>query len=114
MTRGQTGEVIEFKTLTEAVGKFDLTQENRTLLMPEMNRLGVHLLAAAFRSFGIRARVMETGKGLDLGSGLEPEGGGFTIPMEFLVAKLGGHQRKILPYSGSLRAFRSVLTVNEF
>jgi len=39
----------------------------KTLLIPEMNLTGAHLLAATFRSFGIRARVMDTCKGLDLG-----------------------------------------------
>jgi len=32
-----------------------------------MNRIAVHLLAASFRSFGVRARVMDTYKGMDLG-----------------------------------------------
>ncbi len=40
---------------------------DRTLLIPEMNRTGANLLAATFRSFGVRARVMDTYKGLDLG-----------------------------------------------
>ena len=40
---------------------------DRTLLIPEMNLTGATLLAATFRSFGVRARVMETYKGLDLG-----------------------------------------------
>ncbi|MBT8407349.1 MAG: CoA activase, partial [Deltaproteobacteria bacterium] len=39
----------------------------KTLLIPEMNQTGAHLLAATFRSFGMRARVMDTYKGLDLG-----------------------------------------------
>jgi predicted nucleotide-binding protein (sugar kinase/HSP70/actin superfamily) len=39
----------------------------KTLLIPEMNQTGAHLLAATFRSFGLRARVMDTYKGLDLG-----------------------------------------------
>jgi predicted nucleotide-binding protein (sugar kinase/HSP70/actin superfamily) len=32
-----------------------------------MNRIGGHLLASTFRGFGIRAKVMETYRGLDLG-----------------------------------------------
>ena len=40
---------------------------DRTLLIPEMNLTGATLLAATFRSFGVRARVMDTYKGLDLG-----------------------------------------------
>lgn len=41
--------------------------KDKTLLIPEMNRIGAHLLAATFRSFGARARVMDTYKGMDLG-----------------------------------------------
>ena len=39
----------------------------KTLLIPEMNQTGAHLLAATFRSFGMRTRVMDTYQGLDLG-----------------------------------------------
>ena len=54
-----------FRSLSENVGQFNL--RGKTLLMPEMNRIGAHLLAGTFKSFGINARVMETYKGLDLG-----------------------------------------------
>jgi predicted nucleotide-binding protein (sugar kinase/HSP70/actin superfamily) len=54
-----------FRSLSENVGQFSL--RNKTFLIPEMNRIGSHLLAGAFKSFGINARVMETYKGLDLG-----------------------------------------------
>jgi predicted nucleotide-binding protein (sugar kinase/HSP70/actin superfamily) len=54
-----------FRSLSENVGRFNL--RDKTLLVPEMNRIGVHLLAGTFRSFGVNARVMETYKGLDLG-----------------------------------------------
>ncbi|MCP4578954.1 MAG: CoA activase, partial [Deltaproteobacteria bacterium] len=47
------------------VGRFSLRE--RTCLIPEMNRLGSHLLAANFRSFGIRAKILETFRGMDLG-----------------------------------------------
>ncbi|MBW1769484.1 MAG: CoA activase [Deltaproteobacteria bacterium] len=57
--------VQTFRSLSENVGQFDL--RDKILLIPEMNRIGCHLIAGTFRSFGINARVMETYKGLDLG-----------------------------------------------
>jgi predicted nucleotide-binding protein (sugar kinase/HSP70/actin superfamily) len=54
-----------FRSLHETLGRFNI--EEKTLVIPEMNRIGCHLLAGAFRSFGIQALVMETYKGLDLG-----------------------------------------------
>jgi predicted nucleotide-binding protein (sugar kinase/HSP70/actin superfamily) len=54
-----------FRSLSENVGQFNL--QNKVFLIPEMNRIGSHLLAATFKSFGIDAVVMETYKGLDLG-----------------------------------------------
>ena len=51
--------------LQDAVGRFNI--QEKTLLIPEMNRVGCQLLAGTFRSFGIQAHVMETYKGLDLG-----------------------------------------------
>jgi len=50
---------------TESVGKFRLG--DKTVLIPEMNRIGAHLMAATFKSFGINARVLPTYKGLDIG-----------------------------------------------
>ena len=47
------------------VGKFSLA--NKTILLPEMGHSGSFLVAAAMRSFGIDAQVMETYKGLQLG-----------------------------------------------
>ena len=61
----ETAKVISFETLTENVGKFNV--KDKTFLIPQMNRIGCHLLAATFRGFGIKARVMETFKGMDLG-----------------------------------------------
>ena len=58
-------KVPNFHSMREKVGRFTLI--NKTFLIPEMNRVGGHLLAATFRGFGIRAMVMETYKGLDLG-----------------------------------------------
>ncbi len=54
-----------FQSLSENVGQFNL--RNKTFLIPEMNRLGVHLLAGTFKGFGIQALVMDTYKGLELG-----------------------------------------------
>jgi len=54
-----------FRSLSENVGQFKL--RNKVFLIPEMNRIGSHLLAATFKSFGIDAVVMETYRGLDLG-----------------------------------------------
>jgi predicted nucleotide-binding protein (sugar kinase/HSP70/actin superfamily) len=50
---------------TKGIGKFNL--QNKTVLIPEMNRIAAHLMAATFRSFGSNAMVLETYKGLDLG-----------------------------------------------
>jgi len=61
----ESAKVIDFQSLTERVGRFSL--KDKTCLIPEMNRIGCHLLAAVFRGFGIHAEVMETYQGLDLG-----------------------------------------------
>ena len=61
----ESAKIIDFQSLTEKVGRFNLS--DKTCLIPEMNRIGTHLLAAVFRGFGIRAKVMDTYKGLDLG-----------------------------------------------
>ena len=54
-----------FKELSNNLGKFNL--RGKTVLIPEMNRIGAHLFAANFRSFGVNAEVLETYKGCDLG-----------------------------------------------
>jgi predicted nucleotide-binding protein (sugar kinase/HSP70/actin superfamily) len=54
-----------FASLTKSIGKFQLY--SKTVLIPEMNRIAAHLIAATFKSFGIHARVLETYRGLDLG-----------------------------------------------
>ncbi len=54
-----------FASLAKSIGKFQL--HSKTVLIPEMNRIAAHLIAATFRSFGIHAKVLETYKGLDLG-----------------------------------------------
>jgi predicted nucleotide-binding protein (sugar kinase/HSP70/actin superfamily) len=50
---------------TKRIGKFNL--QNKTVLIPEMNRIAAHLMAATFRSFGSNAMVLKTHNGLDLG-----------------------------------------------
>jgi predicted nucleotide-binding protein (sugar kinase/HSP70/actin superfamily) len=54
-----------FSSLRANVGKFDLA--SKTVLIPEMSRAGILLLAATMRSFGVSAQVMETYGGLHLG-----------------------------------------------
>ena len=61
----ETHNVINFESFGSKVGRFSLME--RTVLIPEMNRMGCHLLAANFRSFGIRAKILETFEGMDLG-----------------------------------------------
>jgi predicted nucleotide-binding protein (sugar kinase/HSP70/actin superfamily) len=54
-----------FHSLSENVGVFRL--KGKTFLIPQMNRIGGHLLAGAFRGFGVHAVLMDTYEGLDLG-----------------------------------------------
>jgi predicted nucleotide-binding protein (sugar kinase/HSP70/actin superfamily) len=54
-----------FRALSEGVGRFNV--HGKKFLIPEMNRIGSHLLAGVFRGFGINASVMETYGALDLG-----------------------------------------------
>jgi predicted nucleotide-binding protein (sugar kinase/HSP70/actin superfamily) len=61
----ESKKVVSFKSLNETVGRFN--PKERIFLIPQMNRIGGHLLAATFRGFGIQAKVMETYEGLDLG-----------------------------------------------
>jgi len=46
-----------FRAISERVGKFNV--EGKRLLIPEMNRIGSHLMAGVFRGFGINASVMD-------------------------------------------------------
>jgi predicted nucleotide-binding protein (sugar kinase/HSP70/actin superfamily) len=61
----ESNKVINFQSLKDKVGRFDL--RDKIFLIPEMNRIGAHLLAATFRGFDIHAKVMDTCKGLELG-----------------------------------------------
>ena len=47
------------------LGKVGL--RGKTFLIPEMNRVASHLIAASVRSFGVEARVLKTYRGLDHG-----------------------------------------------
>lgn len=59
------GKVVAFQSLSKGIGKLHL--KGKTVLIPEMNRIGSHLLAAVMRSFDINALVMPTFHGLELG-----------------------------------------------
>lgn len=59
------GRVVSFQSLSKGIGKLNL--KGKTLLIPEMNKIGSHLLAAVMRSFGINAMVLPTYLGLELG-----------------------------------------------
>ncbi|MBW1935924.1 MAG: hypothetical protein JRI84_10315 [Deltaproteobacteria bacterium] len=54
-----------FQSLSQKVGRFRV--RDKIFLIPEMNRIGCHLLAGTFRGFGVNAVVMKTYAGLDLG-----------------------------------------------
>ena len=54
-----------YYSLARNIGRFRL--RDKTVLIPEMNRMGSRLIAATFRSFGIDAIVLPTYKGLDIG-----------------------------------------------
>ena len=58
-------ELDTFRVMSERVGRFNA--QGKRFLIPEMNRIGSHLMAGVFRGFGINASVMGTYEGLDLG-----------------------------------------------
>jgi len=55
----------QFQSFSRSVGRFGL--HKKTVLIPEMNRIAAHLVAATLRGFGIQAKVLETYKRIDLG-----------------------------------------------
>lgn len=61
----ESAQAAGFYSLAKNIGTFHLGQKQ--VLIPEMCRAASHLTAAAFRSFGIRARVLKTYQGLELG-----------------------------------------------
>jgi predicted nucleotide-binding protein (sugar kinase/HSP70/actin superfamily) len=58
-------ETLPVESFSPNLGRLHVGQ--KTLLIPEMNRMASHLVAATFRGFGVKAQVLETCKGLDLG-----------------------------------------------
>ena len=58
-------EIRSFQALTERVGTFNA--KDKTFLIPQMSRIGSHLVAGTCRGFGVHAKVMDTYKGMDLG-----------------------------------------------
>jgi len=85
----ETGNILPFKSLSDNVGQFNLA--DKTVLIPEMNNIGCHLLAAAFRGFGIKALIMETGKGADLG--LEHSSGKECYPCHVTLGDILCHMK---------------------
>jgi predicted nucleotide-binding protein (sugar kinase/HSP70/actin superfamily) len=65
MNRDMNTDARAFSTLSAGVGRFSV--RDKILLLPEMARMGNHLIAGALRSFGINTRVLDTYKGMDLG-----------------------------------------------
>jgi predicted nucleotide-binding protein (sugar kinase/HSP70/actin superfamily) len=61
----KTEETDTFDGISKGVGHFDV--KGKTFLIPEMNRIGSHLMAGVFRGFGINSFVMDTYKGIDMG-----------------------------------------------
>ena len=61
----EEGSARSFRSLTDSIGSFQI--EDQTLLIPQMNRTSCFLLAGVFRSFGMKAEVMDTYEALDLG-----------------------------------------------
>ncbi|MCF8106342.1 MAG: CoA activase [Desulfohalobiaceae bacterium] len=58
-------ESSTFQSLTQKLGQFDLS--GKKFLIPEMNRIGCHLMAGVFQGFGIDAAVMPTFQSLKQG-----------------------------------------------
>lgn len=54
-----------FRSLSDSIGSFQI--KDQTLLIPQMNRTSCFLLTGVFKSFGMKAEVMDTYEGLDLG-----------------------------------------------
>jgi predicted nucleotide-binding protein (sugar kinase/HSP70/actin superfamily) len=79
-----------FRSFSEKVGRFKL--KGKTFLIPQMNRIGGHLLAGTFRSFGINALVMDTYKGLDLGK--EFTSGKECFPCQVTTGDILHHMQK--------------------
>lgn len=59
------GKTVPEEPSSSNLGRLHVGQ--KTLLIPEMSRVAAHLIAATFRGFGVKAQVLPTCKGLDLG-----------------------------------------------
>ena len=58
-------QVVNADSLDKRIGKFKL--RNKTVLIPAMNRIAARLIAAVYRGFGVKAMILPTYNGLDLG-----------------------------------------------
>lgn len=58
-------KMVSESCLSDGDGNFEL--EKKMILIPEMNRVAAHLIAASMRGFGLNARILPTGKGMELG-----------------------------------------------
>ena len=90
-------KVVSFQSLSAQVGKFSL--KDKTVLIPQMNRIGGHLLAGTFRGFGINAQVMDTYKALDLGS--EYTSGKECYPCQITTGDILYHMQQEAEHKGS-------------
>jgi predicted nucleotide-binding protein (sugar kinase/HSP70/actin superfamily) len=61
----ETPNILHMPAPSRTLGKLQLAKS--TVLIPEMNRSGAHLFAAALRAFDVDARVLPTYQGLDFG-----------------------------------------------
>lgn len=61
----ESENLTRFQSLNSGLGVFNA--KNKTLLIPQLYRKATYLMAAAFRSFRIDAKALDTYKGLDLG-----------------------------------------------
>ncbi len=90
-------EIRSFQSLSDNVGQFNF--KGKKVLIPEMNKTGLRLLVAAFRSSGIDATVMETYKGLDLG--LEYSSGKECYPCQVTMGDILHHMKTEQEKKGS-------------
>jgi predicted nucleotide-binding protein (sugar kinase/HSP70/actin superfamily) len=63
--KSSSKKIISQSSLSDGKCRFQL--QRNTILIPEMNRVGARLFAAALRSFDLNARVLPTGEGMELG-----------------------------------------------
>ena len=61
--KSSSKKIISQSGLSDGECRFQL--QRNTILIPEMNRVGARLFAAALRSFDLNARVLPTGEGME-------------------------------------------------